>query len=128
MLNKSQPSVPFEIYSLAVDDPDLTYNLRCEELWLDVVNEICNPTFVNRSHHNVGTYDQGCRGPLCKKAHREHPKRKSPISPRIRFHEERIYDPVLEYFHTVIKHRVKNYQQEIYKQLDSNSKLERDYV
>lgn len=111
------PNVPSEIFDLAREEVDLTYHLRCEELWRDVMDEVLDHDFFKRSHHNVGTYDQGCRGPLCRKALREHPRRKSPAGTALQLREERIYDPVLEYFHVVMKHRVRVAQQSILKEL-----------
>lgn len=116
-LDRTIPEVPFAIFSLATEDPDLTYHLRCEELWKEVVVEVCDSDYTTRSHHNVGTYDVGCRGPLCRKAHREHPRRKAPYGVTMQVKEERIYDPVLEFFHTVMKHRVRKYQQDLLKEL-----------
>lgn len=112
-LDLTTPEVPRAIFNVALDDADLSYHLRCEELWAEVTSEVLDGTYTKRAHHNVGTYDQGCRGPLCRKALREHPRRKSPAGTTLQLREERIYDPVLEYFHVVIKHRVRAAQQEI---------------
>lgn len=112
-LDLTTPEVPRAIFNVALDDADLTYHVRCEELWREVFEEVLDATYTKRAHHNVGTYDQGCRGPLCRKALREHPRRKSPAGTTLQLREERIYDPVLEYFHVVIKHRVRAAQQEI---------------
>jgi hypothetical protein len=117
MIDLKCPEVPGAIFNLALDDADLTYSLRCEELWREVTCEVLDHRFLKRSHHNVGTYDQGCRGPLCRKALREHPRRKTPAGTTLQLREERIYDPVLEYFHVVIKHRVRVAQQNILKDL-----------
>lgn len=111
------PDVPSDIFNVALDDADLSYNLRCDELWDEVMAEVLDHEFLKRAHHNVGTYDQGCRGPLCRKALREHPRRKSPAGTALQLREERVYDPVLEYFHVVIKHRVRVAQQNILKEL-----------
>lgn len=116
-LDLATPSIPFEIFSLALEDPDLTYNLRCAEIWKDVCDELLAPEYKARSHHNVGTYDAGCKGPLCRKAHREHPRRRSPSGVLIQVREERIYDPVLEYFHTVLKHRIRKQQTLLLKEI-----------
>ena len=116
-IDLSCPNVPKEIFDLAQEDADLTYHMRCEELWEEVVAEVLDHDYLKRSHHNVGTYDQGCRGPLCRKALREHPRRKSPAGTVLQLREERIYDPVLEYFHVVMKHRVRVAQQNILKDL-----------
>lgn len=117
VLDYREPPVPIEIFSLSIDDPDLTYNLRCTELWGEVCEELLNQELMTRSHHNVATYDAGCRGPLCRKAHREHPRRKAQHGIALQVREERIYDPVLDYFHTVMKHRIRRYQQELLKEI-----------
>lgn len=116
-LDTAMPDVPMDIFSLSQEDADLSYHLRCEELWTEVCEEILDQRFMKRSHHNVGTYDQDCRGPLCRKALREHPRRKSPAGTALSLREERIFDPVLEYFHVVMKHRVRIAQQEILRDL-----------
>lgn len=121
MLDRLCPEVPTAIFNVAGDEADLTYHFRCEELWLEVVEEVLDPDYTKRAHHNVGTYDQGCRGPLCRKALREHPRRKSPAGGALQLREERIYDPVLEYFHIVIKYRVRTAQQEILSNLKEQS-------
>lgn len=118
-LDLSVPEVPSAIFNVATDDADLSYHLRCDELWEEVVQEVRDEIYLKRAHHNVGTYDQGCRGPLCRKALREHPRRKTPAGTVLQLREERIYDPVLEYFHVVIKHRVRAAQQEILKELQA---------
>lgn len=116
-MDKSMPPVPREIFDLALDDADLTYTLRCQELWVEVLDECLDTEYRRRTHHNVGTYDQGCRGPLCRKALREHPKRKRGVVSSLTLREERIYDPVLEYFHVVARHRYRKAQQEIIQHL-----------
>lgn len=113
MIKQTMPTIPHDIFNLALDDADLSYNMRCEELWTEVVEEVLNREYIKRAHQNVGTYDQGCRGPLCRKALREHPRRKSPAGTALQLREERIYDPVLEYFYVVMKHRVRAAQQAI---------------
>lgn len=119
MIDKSIPVIPETIL------PDghrgtLTFTTDVRELWTDILDELCDDEFITRIHHNVGTYDKGCRGPLCRKALREHPKRRTPtgfsgLTPR----EERLYDPVIEYFHTVAKFRIKTHQHKLYRELTS---------
>lgn len=117
MIDRTAPGLPMEIFSLAEDDADLTYHLRCEELWVEILEELCCEEYLTRSHHNVGTYDQGCRGPLCRKALREHPRRKAQSISAYQLREERIYDPALEYFHTVAKYRIRVQQKTILQDL-----------
>jgi len=117
MIDLTCPAVPRDIFDVAMDDADLTYNLRCEELWNEVLAEVRDENYLKRAHHNIGTYDQGCRGPLCRKALREHPRRKSPAGNALQLREERIYDPVLEYYHVVVKYRIRVAQQALLKTL-----------
>lgn len=111
------PEIPQEIFSLAGDEPDLSYHTTCAELWAEILTEVCDPEYRSRSHHNVGTYDVGCRGPLCRKALREHPKRRSPSGVLVQVRDDRVYDPVLEYYHTILKYRIRKYQQLILKEI-----------
>lgn len=117
MMDKSKPAIPLQVLPTGFMR-NLTFDMVTDDLWEDVLAEVCDEEYLTRLHHNVGTYDKGCRGPLCRKALREHPKRRTPtgfsgLNPR----EERLYDPVLEFFHTVAKFRLKQYQQEVYKEL-----------
>lgn len=113
MIDTATPEIPEAIFNLAKDDADLFYQEHCNELWRQVMEELKSAPYRTRSHHNVGTYNQGCRGPLCRKANREHPRRKTPEVSLSQLREERIYDPVLEYFHVVMRHRIRSAQNEI---------------
>jgi len=117
MIEETSPEIPYDIFSLSCEEPDLTYTQRCDQLWKEICYELKNEKFLSRSHHNVGTYDQGCRGPLCRKALREHPRRKPVHGVAQQVRDERVYDPVLDYFHTVLKHRIRKYQQELLQEL-----------
>lgn len=116
-IDMTTPEVPEAIFNLAKEDADLFYHEHCASLWREVVAEMSDDEYKTRSHHNVGTYTQGCRGPLCRKANREHPRRKSPEASIMALREERIYDPVLEYFHVVFKHRIRAAQSELLKEV-----------
>ena len=111
------PEIPEAIFNLANDDADLFYHEHCADLWVQVVNELEDAEYRTRSHHNAGTYNQGCRGPLCRKANREHPRRKTPEVSPAQLRDERVYDPVLEYFHIVFKHRIRTAQNELLKEV-----------
>lgn len=109
------PFVPTELKPV---DVPVDFGQQCEILWAMVLDELLDPDYRSRQHHNTGTHDKGCRGLLCQKSYREHPRRKTPVTfsgytPR----EQRIYDPILELYHTVAKHRIRTYQQVIYKEL-----------
>jgi hypothetical protein len=112
-LDRSAPLIP-ETLLPANFRPHQGFGIEVADLWEEVLEEVCDAEYARRSHHNVGTYDQGCRGPLCRKARREHPRRKNghglPVNnPRY----ERLFDPILEYFHTVAKYRVRDYKRKI---------------
>lgn len=116
-MDKRIPTIPETILPDGFSGT-LTFVTEAQELWSDILDELCDENFITRIHHNVGTYDKGCRGPLCRKALREHPKRRTPtgfsgLTPR----EDRLYDPVIEFFHTVAKFRIKTYRQSLYKEL-----------
>lgn len=111
------PTMPGELMPLFSSRPK-DFDLQTAMLWEMVLDELLDDEFLTRQHHNTGTHDKGCRGPLCRKAYREHPRRHTPkgfsgYTPR----EERIYDPILEFFHTIAKHRIRSYQRELYKEL-----------
>jgi hypothetical protein len=38
---------------------------------LDILSEVLDLTYINRSHATRSTYAKGCRGPLCTKAERD---------------------------------------------------------
>lgn len=114
---EERPSIPHEIFNLSLEDAYLTYDAECDAIWKEVLEEFFDPEHSSRSHHSVGTYNSGCRGPLCRKALREHPRRRSPISSIRQLREERIFDPVMEYFHMVLKYRVRYVQQKVLKDL-----------
>jgi hypothetical protein len=109
-LNLQIPSVPYELlpqYRLA------NFSDEVSALWDEVVEEVLDEAHLTRHHSNTGTYDKGCRGPLCKKAYREHPRRRAPLEPgTLAPRYERAFDPIVEYFHTCIKNRVKKFQNE----------------
>lgn len=111
------PHVPSE---LIPSDLPKDWQAECRTLWEDVIKELCDEPYLSRSHHNVGTYDQGCRGPLCRKAHREHPKRRKPNElPSRPDRPERAFDPVLEFYHTVAKLRLREYRSSIMMHLET---------
>lgn len=110
-----RPPIPTEILSLSVEPPTADYDGECEALWKAVCEEFFDTEYVPRSHHSIGTYNKGCRGPLCRKANREHPRRASGESTVGQLRYQRIFDPVLEYFHTVLKYRVRLVHQQALK-------------
>lgn len=114
MLDLTMPIIPREIFST----PDMEY---CKDLWESVCNEFLDETYASRAHHNAGTYDKGCHGPLCRKANREHARRRKANRTAILLREEQLYDPVMEYFHTIIKLRVRTVQLSILKDIKEHT-------
>lgn len=104
-LDRTCPPVP-DILMPVADNYD---PIKARELWVLILDEVCDKEYLSRIHHNVGTYDVGCRGPLCRKALREHPRRKTK-PPAYTPQADRIYDPIIEFFHTVAKYRVREYR------------------
>ena len=110
-LDISCPKIPDEI-----DNPTFD-SLVVSDVWNEICAEFSNPSLSGRAH-NAGTYERsGCRGPVCRKANREHYRRNAKGGVFLRPEDDRIYDPVVEYFHTVIKHRIRAAQQEILNEL-----------
>lgn len=65
------PTIP---YDLLCND-ELMKSVDLESVWRDVCEELTDPPYRNRSHHNPKTYNVGCRGPLCRKAIRDYMRR-----------------------------------------------------
>lgn len=118
-LDLSRPSTPDEFLRWSTEELE-EYGgpswlvTELDTMWSAVLQELQDITFTGQLHHNSGTYERGCRGPLCRKAYRENPKRKTPAaelqrSPRML----RRLDPILEYYHTVGKHRLNVYKLEL---------------
>jgi hypothetical protein len=75
-----------------VSHPELPSNLRVEitendlnELWYDLCAELMDNKFAGRTHGNRRTRDAGCEGPLCRKAVREHGRRRNSTAPSARY-------------------------------------------
>lgn len=112
-LDRTIPAIPTEIIKLTEESGLSLDAQRCVTLWDDVVAEYIDPDFKTRAHHNTGTYDKGCRGPLCTKALRENAARSKALSKVLNLNEERAYDPVMDFFHTIVKYRIRAAQQKI---------------
>lgn len=118
-IDKDMPDIPEAIWLLSVSglqDIPGDHDQMCSILWQECWDEMMTAEYLQRAHHNNGTYDAGCRGPLCRKAQREHPKRRGTQAVNI-LQADRVYDPILEYFHTVIRYRVRSAQQAILKEV-----------
>lgn len=67
-----------------------------EQLWHDILLELTDKRFVNRTHGNPRTAEAGCSGPICRKGRREFSRRRRGNSrPQTRF---LLLDPIIDYF------------------------------
>jgi hypothetical protein len=110
-IDRTKPSLPSELLQFPLEDIDiLDFPTQLEELWGEILVELQHPTWAGRAHNNRGTYDQGCRGPLCRKAIRENSRRKrdpADILPELTY---RHLDPIMEYYHMIAKLRLERYR------------------
>lgn len=117
-LDTARPDIPDELFRLESGYPftqDTIIDL--DEIWVDILKELQDAEFHGLRHDSPGTYNRGCRGPLCRKSNRENARgRKSGterptriLAPRL----ERALDPVLEFYHTIAKVRIRAYQLEL---------------
>lgn len=84
------------------------FNLN--EIWAAVCQELADTDFQSRSHHNRRTYDAGCYGPLCRKAVRDHSRKRTGSSPRDEFRE---LDPILMYFFSEAQRRIREHMEDL---------------
>lgn len=64
------------------------------ETALEVLQEVANPAFQQREHGKPAVYNEGCRGPLCRKTLRDR-KHKSRDTELIKHFRVRDLDPLL---------------------------------
>lgn len=111
-LNRTRPKIPDELMMW----PELDISARTEileQLWNDIWAELNNPEYATRNHHTRGTYDDGCRGPMCTKANRDNPRRKQDPLNSMPLRAERMLDAVAEFYHVIAKHRIKEYKRHL---------------
>lgn len=75
-----------------------------EQLWYQVVKELTDPEYRNRTHGNRRTHEAGCSGVLCKKATREHSRRRFGSAPSEKY---RLIDPILDFFKEDAEYQIK---------------------
>lgn len=94
----SIPAIPFELLPKEFP-PD--WEARIARLWEHILLEFADEDYYWQSHYKRNTYDNGCRGPMCRKfvrdASRSRPRSNSIYPPR----EDRIYDPIIDFFKIV---------------------------
>lgn len=54
-------------------------------LWHLIITELLDEEFAGRTHGNRKTYDSGCKGPICRKAARDHGRRRNQSEPTDEF-------------------------------------------
>lgn len=65
-------------------DVDMT-EAQLDDLWCNLLMELAHPAWINRKHYNRRTYDAGCSGPMCRKAVREHARRRNSTNANNRY-------------------------------------------
>lgn len=90
--------------------------LNLDRIWHDVCEELTDPEFKNRSHHNRKTYTVGCGGPLCRKAARDYMRRRASSTARAEYVR---LDPVLLFFFEEAKRRIAEQEAQILLRLTS---------
>ncbi len=92
------PTIPFELYPHEFPED---WSERTAELWEEILAELADDSYYWQAHYKRNTYDNGCRGPLCKKivrdASRSRPRSAGMYPPR----HDRVYDPVIDFFRIV---------------------------
>lgn len=91
------PAIPVGIPEDALTDQELG------ELWHQICVELMNEKYAGRKHGNRRTYDAGCQGPLCKKASREHGRRRVSAAPSAKYQH---LDLVIEAWGPIARDRV----------------------
>ena len=68
------PKIPKSVPDDALTESELA------QLWHELCVEVMDEKFAGRTHSNRRTYDAGCLGPACKKAGREHGRRRTQVA------------------------------------------------
>jgi hypothetical protein len=75
------------------DCEDKLTDIELGELWHQLCVELLDTQYAGRTHGHRRTYDAGCQGPMCKKAMREHGRRRSTATPSEKY---RYLDLIIE--------------------------------
>ena len=60
-----------------------------EELMLKVVKELSDPLFLGRTHGKISCYNEGCRGPFCRKVNRDRSRQMYGNKVNVKRHRQR---------------------------------------
>lgn len=105
------PRLPEELTDCDLLDVELV------ELWNELVKELLDAEYVGRRHENRRTYDAGCHGPMCRKAVREHGRRRASTKPNERY---KTIDAVLDFYYPVAIARIDEMRQYILQELTAS--------
>lgn len=87
-----------------------------EELWHDIIKELTEKEYRNRTHGSRRTSEAGCSGPVCSKAVREHGRRRTQAQPSERY---KYLDPLIDYFCREATRELEIWDQEVRRALSS---------
>jgi len=105
------PGLPDELIDCDMLDDELS------ELWNDLIHELLDESYIGRRHENRRTYDAGCHGPLCRKATREHGRRRASTKPSERY---QTIDAILEFWYPIAAQRIIEVRASILRELTAS--------
>ncbi len=90
------------------------YGEELADLWKALIIELMDEDYIGRRHENRRTYDAGCHGPMCRKAIREHGRRRASTQPSEKY---ATLDAILEYWYPLAKDRIASVRAQMLSQL-----------
>ncbi len=79
------------------------YGEELVNLWKALIIELMDEDYIGRRHENRRTYDAGCHGPMCRKAIREHGRRRASTQPSEKY---ATLDAILDYWYPKAKEQI----------------------
>lgn len=104
------PEIPQDLIDHGLDDDEL------QELWRELIVELLDEEYANRTHGSSRTYDAGCRGPMCKKSVRERSRRRNQVNASERY---KYVELIIEYWYPIAEARVSEAKHRLVDQLTS---------
>jgi hypothetical protein len=104
------PQLPSHLSDHSLSETELA------KLWHDIVVELLDEKYANRTHGNRRTYDAGCHKPLCSKGLREHARRRNNTSPNEKY---KYVDAIIEYYWPIAVDRIESVRATMLDQLIS---------